>query len=122
MPDCRNLSHTLVPSLSSSVQGWPDVITKEVVDNLHKFVASVYVTLGQFKGKTLLPLPPMGAGAIDHDKDLKDKDRCVAPPYPTLYSYCIYFLHVDLDAGRMLRANSVEPLRDRVEDILLCRD
>lgn len=46
------------------------------MDNLHKFVASVYVTLGQFKGKTLLPLPPMTPGAsIDADKDLKDKDR-----------------------------------------------
>lgn len=51
----------LMPILSNphNQQGWPDVITKEVVDNLHKFCASVYVTLGQMKGKTLLPLPPM---------------------------------------------------------------
>ena len=38
--------------------GWPEVITREVVENLHKFIANVYVTIGQTKGKTLLPLPP----------------------------------------------------------------
>jgi len=34
--------------------GWPEVITKEVVENLHKFIANVYVTIGQ--GLTLVPL------------------------------------------------------------------
>ena len=43
--------------------GWPEVITKEVVENLHKFIANVYVTIGQTKGKTLLPLPPTDGGA-----------------------------------------------------------
>ena len=38
--------------------GWPEVITKEVMENMHKFIASVYVTIGQTKGKTLLPMPP----------------------------------------------------------------
>ena len=42
--------------------GWPEVITKEVVENLHKFIANVYVTIGQTKGKTLLPLPPRRRG------------------------------------------------------------
>ena len=31
--------------------GWPEVITKEVVENLHKFIANVYVTIGQTKGQ-----------------------------------------------------------------------
>ena len=54
--------------------GWPEVITKEVVDNLHKFIANVYVTIGQMKGKTLLPLPPTetkeekAGGARDKDR------------------------------------------------------
>ena len=34
------------------------MITREVVENLHKFIANVYVTIGQTQGKTLLPLPP----------------------------------------------------------------
>jgi dynein heavy chain len=53
--------------------GWPEVITKEVVENLHKFIANVYVTIGQTKGKTLLPLPPTDSGA--GDKGLRDKDQ-----------------------------------------------
>ena len=53
--------------------GWPEVITKEVVDNLHKFIANVYVTIGQMKGKTLLPLPP--SEAKEDKSGTKDKDR-----------------------------------------------
>ena len=53
--------------------GWPEVITKEVVENLHKFIANVYVTIGQTKGKTLLPLPPTEGSA--GDKGIRDKDK-----------------------------------------------
>ena len=49
--------------------GWPEVITKEVVENLHKFIANVYVTIGQTKGKTLLPLPPAEAGMSSGSSD-----------------------------------------------------
>ena len=31
--------------------GWPEVITKEVVENLHKFIANVYVTIRADKGE-----------------------------------------------------------------------
>ena len=43
--------------------GWPDIIAKEVTDNLHKFIANIYVTIGQTKGKTLLALPPTDVSA-----------------------------------------------------------
>ena len=56
-------------------EGWPEVITKEVVDNLHKFIASMYVTIGETKGKTLLPLPPADAKREDPDQPVRDKDR-----------------------------------------------
>ena len=64
-------------------EGWPEVIGREVVDGMHKFIANVYVTIGQIKGKTLLPLPPAegaggeggDAGAVDTDRALRDKDR-----------------------------------------------
>eukprot|EP00899_Mesostigma_viride_P009330 jgi/Mesvir1/18399/Mv14277-RA.1 len=52
--------------------GWPEVVTKEVLDNLHKFIANIYVTIGQTKGKTLLPLPPTEG---KEEKNLRDKDR-----------------------------------------------
>ncbi|CAG9462750.1 unnamed protein product [Pedinophyceae sp. YPF-701] len=54
-------------------QGWPDVITREVVENVHKFVAEVTITMGRTQGKTLLPLPPVDgeeAEALTSDKDL----------------------------------------------------
>eukprot|EP00232_Nephroselmis_pyriformis_P019075 CAMPEP_0182900652 /NCGR_PEP_ID=MMETSP0034_2-20130328/28990_1 /TAXON_ID=156128 /ORGANISM="Nephroselmis pyriformis, Strain CCMP717" /LENGTH=4527 /DNA_ID=CAMNT_0025034901 /DNA_START=131 /DNA_END=13711 /DNA_ORIENTATION=+ len=57
--------------------GWPEVISKEVTENLHRFIANVYVTIGQTKGKTLLPLPPsegQGGAEVD-DKGTRDKDR-----------------------------------------------
>lgn len=39
-------------------EGWPDVIAKELTDNLHNFLTNTYVTLGHISGEILLPLPP----------------------------------------------------------------
>lgn len=48
-----------MPLLTSTAnqQGWPDVVAKEVTENLHKFVSNVQVTIGQTKGQTVLTLP-----------------------------------------------------------------
>ena len=54
--------------------GWPEVVTKEVTENLHKFIANMYMTIGQTKGKTLLPLPS-GGDLGEGDKQTRDKDR-----------------------------------------------
>ena len=54
--------------------GWPGVVTKEVTENLHKFIANMYMTIGQTKGKTLLPLPS-GSDLGEGDKQTRDKDR-----------------------------------------------
>mmetsp|Transcript_25005 Transcript_25005/g.85566 ORF Transcript_25005/g.85566 Transcript_25005/m.85566 type:complete len:4525 (+) Transcript_25005:136-13710(+) len=53
--------------------GWPEVISKEVTENLHNFIANVYVTIGQTKGKTLLPPPP--TESRDGGQGMRDKDR-----------------------------------------------
>jgi dynein heavy chain, axonemal len=37
--------------------GWPEFLSKEVSEALHKFTANVYVAIGQIKGQTMLPLP-----------------------------------------------------------------
>ena len=55
-------------------RGWPEVIVRDVVDNFHKLVASIYVTIGHSQGKTLLPLPPLDLASADRAS--KDK----APP------------------------------------------
>jgi len=56
-------------------KGWPDVMVKEVNDNLHRFIANVFMTVGHTKGKTLLPLPPTSGGTGDSDKQVRDKDH-----------------------------------------------
>jgi dynein heavy chain len=38
--------------------GWSDLVSKDLMDKFHNFMAHTYVTLGQVKGRTLLPLPP----------------------------------------------------------------
>jgi len=55
--------------------GWPEVISKEVTENMHKFLASLYITMGSTKGRTLLPMPPANGPheheveALAHDKE-----------------------------------------------------
>jgi dynein heavy chain len=38
--------------------GWSDLVSKDLMDKFHVFLAHTYVTIGQVKGRTLLPLPP----------------------------------------------------------------
>lgn len=80
-----------MPLLTSPAnqQGWPDVVAKEVTENMHKFVSTVQVTIGQTKGQTVLPLPsqstlPAGPPAPTADPQvpqqahwpsLKDQDK-----------------------------------------------
>ena len=53
--------------------GWPEVITKELIENLHRFMAQTFVTMGHMNGETLLPLPPddvyLNMESNQHDKD-----------------------------------------------------
>ncbi|KAK9808985.1 hypothetical protein WJX72_007373 [[Myrmecia] bisecta] len=67
----------ILPLLSNHANqtGWPEVVAKEVTDNLHKFIANVYVTIGQTKGQTLLPLPPSDPAAPAPEDPIKDKDK-----------------------------------------------
>ena len=61
-----------VPILTNprNQHGWPDVIAREVSDSMHKFVANVYVTIGQTLGRTMLPLPSFAGEPDAADKDL----------------------------------------------------
>lgn len=38
--------------------GFSDLVSKDLMDKFHNFLAHTYVTIGQVKGKTWLPLPP----------------------------------------------------------------
>jgi dynein heavy chain len=35
-----------------------ELVSKDLMDKFHNFLAHTYVTIGQVKGRTLLPLPP----------------------------------------------------------------
>jgi dynein heavy chain len=39
-------------------EGWGDVVSKELGERLHGFIANVGIAVGQTKGQTCLPLPP----------------------------------------------------------------
>ena len=54
-------------------EGWPEVIAKELTENLHRFLAQTFVTLGQMSGETLLPLPPEEV-YTNMEKNQQDKD------------------------------------------------
>jgi len=41
-----------------NMMGWSDLVSKDLMDKFHVFLAHTYVTIGQVKGRTLLPKPP----------------------------------------------------------------
>ena len=49
-----------MPILSNHLnqQGWSDLVKKDLMEKFHNFLSLVYVTIGQVRGRTLLPLPP----------------------------------------------------------------
>jgi dynein heavy chain len=58
-------------------RGWSDLISKDLIDKYHVFLANLHVTVGLMSGKTLLPLPPKEA-TIDRGQGqaaANNKDR-----------------------------------------------
>ena len=49
-----------------------DLVSKDLMEKFHNFLAYTYVTIGQVKGKTLLPLPPSDVTNSDRTSS-KDK-------------------------------------------------
>lgn len=49
-----------------------DLVSKDLMEKFHSFLAYTYVTIGQVKGKTLLPLPPQDVTNSDRTSS-KDK-------------------------------------------------
>jgi len=41
-----------------NMMGWSDLVSKDLMDKMHVYLAHTFVTIGQIKGRTLLPLPP----------------------------------------------------------------
>lgn len=54
--------------------GWSDLVSKDLMDKFHVFLAYTYVTIGQVKGRTLLPLPPNDVTSSEKTSS-KDKSQ-----------------------------------------------
>ena len=50
-------------------EAWPEVIAKEVTDNMNRFLANTHITAGQVAGNTVLPLPPTALSKMDADRN-----------------------------------------------------
>jgi dynein heavy chain, axonemal len=72
------VSHEILqPLLLSGRAKDPELIGKETMDVFHRFLSKLFVTVGQAKGRTLLPLPPPDLNYKDalEQRQLKDKER-----------------------------------------------
>jgi len=52
--------------------GLSELVTKDLMDKFHVFLAHTYVTLGQVEGRTMLPLPPNDVTSVEKTSS-KDK-------------------------------------------------
>eukprot|EP00762_Andalucia_godoyi_P000343 ANDGO_03199.mRNA.1 Dynein beta chain len=57
----------------ANLEAVPEVIGKEVMETLQRFMSSIYVTIGQIRGTTLLPLPAEDTYA--EEAASKDKEK-----------------------------------------------
>uniref|UniRef100_A0A8C4V4J9 Dynein axonemal heavy chain 17 n=1 Tax=Falco tinnunculus TaxID=100819 RepID=A0A8C4V4J9_FALTI len=48
-------------------QGWPQVVSQDILRHVHNLKSTVFMVVGQVKGKTLLPLPAGSEGIEDID-------------------------------------------------------
>jgi dynein heavy chain len=55
-----------------NVMDMSELVSKDLMDKFHIFLAHTYVTIGQVKGRTLLPLPPSDATSSEKSSS-KDK-------------------------------------------------
>ena len=49
--------------------GWSDLVSKDLMDKYHVYLANLHVTSGLLKGETLLPLPQKEAADSGDSKD-----------------------------------------------------
>ena len=69
-------NEVFMPILGNPVNmiGWSELVSKDLMDKFHVFLAYTYVTIGQIKGRTLLPLP---ANDVTASATTSSKDKAV---------------------------------------------
>ncbi|NXC72870.1 DYH9 protein, partial [Anhinga anhinga] len=63
------LLQVIVPILTNrkNHEGWPQVVSQDIMRHVHSLKSTVFMVLGQVNGKTLLPLPAGSEGIEDVD-------------------------------------------------------
>ncbi|XP_014742318.1 PREDICTED: dynein heavy chain 9, axonemal [Sturnus vulgaris] len=63
------LEEVIVPILTNrkNHQGWPRVVSQDIIHHVHSLKNTVFKVVGQVKGKTLLPLPAASEGIENID-------------------------------------------------------
>ncbi|NXL65574.1 DYH9 protein, partial [Chordeiles acutipennis] len=66
----------IVPILTNQKnhQGWPQVVSQDIMRHVHNLKSTVFMVVGQVKGKTLLPLPAGSEGIEDIDLE---NEKCL---------------------------------------------
>ncbi|NXD73362.1 DYH9 protein, partial [Eolophus roseicapillus] len=66
----------IVPILTNQKnhQGWPRVVSQDLIRHVHNLKSTVFKVVGQVKGKTLLPLPAGSEGIEDIDLE---NEKCL---------------------------------------------
>lgn len=81
--------------------GWSDLVSKDLMDKFHNFMAHTYVTLGQVKGRTLLPLPPNDVTSSEKTSS-KDKahilegknNLTIKSAFGDLFEYQVFLIQI----------------------------
>ncbi|XP_061318003.1 dynein axonemal heavy chain 9-like [Pezoporus flaviventris] len=70
------VEEVIVPILTNQKnhQGWPRVVSQDLIRHVHTLKSTVFKVVGQVKGKTLLPLPAGSEGIEDIDLD---NEKCL---------------------------------------------
>ncbi|XP_027547622.1 dynein heavy chain 9, axonemal [Neopelma chrysocephalum] len=65
------LEEVIVPILTNrkNHQGWPRVVSQDIIRHVHNLKKTVFMVVGQVKGRTLLPLPAGSEGIEDIDPE-----------------------------------------------------
>uniref|UniRef100_A0A8C6JKW0 Dynein axonemal heavy chain 17 n=1 Tax=Melopsittacus undulatus TaxID=13146 RepID=A0A8C6JKW0_MELUD len=70
------VEEVIVPILTNQKnhQGWPRVVSQDLIRHVHNLKSTVFKVVGQVKGKTLLPLPAGSEGIEDIDLE---NEKCL---------------------------------------------
>ncbi|XP_064890570.1 dynein axonemal heavy chain 9 isoform X1 [Columba livia] len=104
------VEEVIVPILTNKKnhQGWPQVVSQDIVRHVHNLKSTVFTVVGQVDGKTLLPLPAGSEGIEDIDlENEKSMERIDRSLVYAMESAIIDWSHQIQEA---LKKESSEPL------------